>query len=779
VRFKEGFTLLSDVVVIEAGSRAGTRYCAKLLVNLGAEVIRFSSGADDPRYCAEPGYVAYLDRGKRTVSVDAAAGLADVIAPMLGKRVVIVCDDDDREFLAAAAAARRTNAGVLVAVLSDYGLDGPSAGVPATDFTLQAEGGISLLHPTGDRAPVAAGVELSELAGGASAAAGVLTALIIHEAGAAPCASSDVDVDVSRFEAVVALQQYPWMWSTIEGHVPYHVPFNAVPGVESARDGWVCAVAVTEPQWKAFTSLAQVPGLEDPRFDTLPSRISHAAEVTELVRRYTTQHDVDELVELGARARVPITPVATPTTLPDIVPYASRGFFAATPDGGFEPGPIIRCADPVASTGRPTPAADRPAPATGRATQPRLPLAGLRVVEFGTFQAGPLVGSALAALGADVVKVEAVARPDLIRWGPIVPGTPRMWERSAGFMGANAGKRDITVDFTDPEGRDLLAKLIARSDVVLDNFLPRVLDSVGFDYAGVCALRPGIVMLRMPAWGSSGEWRDRPGFTYSVNATSGLSELTGYPDGPPLLTGTIIDPYAALHSTAGVLAAIRRQRRDGVGSLVEVALCDVAAHLTARAVTTTRDGYVPTRKANRGDTAAPQGVYRTLDDSWVAVSVCGDAQWSALRAFPGADGWADDHRFADHAGRVAHAAELDERFGAACASLSAADVVDTLRKSGVPAAELGTGAAVPDSPQLLWRQRVFEVDHAVAGRVTYIGAPARVLAAPEATRLSAPPLFGEHNREVLAELGVDESTIERMYASGKLGDSPWGLAFER
>lgn len=778
--------MLSDITVAELGTDVSTGYCGKLLRDLGATVVRIEPAEGDPLRRTEPAYATFLHAGKRSVTAEGADEIRAALASMAGRLDLILCDPVHLDL---AAAARAADPDLLVATISDYGTDGPFADRPANDFTLQGEAGISLLHPTGDRPPVPAGVELSTLSGAAAAAAGIATALLMSEAGAAPAAGAEPDVDVSRFEALAGLLQFPWLGAQIEHHNPYPLPQMASPGLELAKDGWVCAVAVTPPQWDDFKRMAGVPELEETRFDTLTSRIANAAATSEAVRRFTMQHTVDELVEIGAQFRVPITPVGTPTNLPTLAPYASRGSYVTNSDGVLqprspfrydddeaEPGPLAPIGahdgDPIGSVGHARPSG-------GATATPALPLAGLKVLEIGTFQAGPLVGSNLASLGADVIKIESVKRPDLIRFAGALT-VDRYWERANSFVSPNLGKRGLTVDFTEPKGLAIVHQLIARSDVVLDNFLPRVLDDRGLDYEGVRAIRPDVLMIRLPAWGSTGPWRNRPGFTYSVDATSGLSDLTGYPDGDPMMTGTIVDPLAAFYSTFVTLAAIRRLRITGRGQLVEVPLCDVAAQLTARAVVAaSATGVEPRRCGNHSDFAAPQGAYRGSDGQWVAVSVTSDVQWAAVAELPDAREWAADPRYASLPGRLKHRDELDERMTALCAGEDSEFVAAQLRGCGVPAAVLGVGRDFHEHPQLVARGRVFEVGHGVLGPKKYLGLPARLAAAPQASAQRGAPLFGEHNREILGELGFDGTAIDAMYAAGSVGDSPFGLPFER
>ena len=483
---------------------------------------------------------------------------------------------------------------------------------------------------------------------------------------------------------------------------------------------------------------------------------------------------------------MPIVPVSTSTSVVNLPPYAERGSFVLHPDGFTQPRPPHRV-DGTTWEPRPRPRrgeADAeqwgPRPTRSRRIpgDPGAPLRGIRVVEMGSFQAGPLAARALASLGADVVKIESLLRPDLLRFGGPLPNTPEAWERGASFTGTNWGKRSLTADLKDPDGLEIVRRLIAASDLVIENFSPRVLDTVGLDAAGVEELRPGAVVLRLPAWGSTGSWRDVPGFTYSADAACGLSDLTGYADGPPTLTGTTIDPLAADTSTFVALAALRRQLLTGRGAGIEVPLCDVAIQLTASAVvTSSRTGVPVSRSGNESPGVVPQGLYRTRDDAWVAIAVTGDDQWSALREVMGehAPSRSED---ADLDWRRAHRALVDAAVTKWVASQIAEDLVLDLHAHGVPAAVMGTGLEAHQDPRLVARGRTMTLSHPLNGDVVHLRPPV-VLSFQDDSTPRRSPLFGEHNAEILTELGYSEGQIDELRTSGKLGVSPFGLPTSR
>lgn len=768
--------MLNDVLVLELGDRLATAYAGRLLRDLGATVVRLESPGGDPRRTEAPAYAEYLHGGKKSVTAASMSGLTG--------RVDVVLHDDSAESLTRVEALRAADPGVATIAVSDYGLDGPYAGTPATELTLQAEAGICVAHPTGDRPHVGSGVELGELAAGAAATQAAVTALLSRDAGAA-----EVAADVSVFEALVGLLQYPWLYDGIDGHARYPTPLSPVPGIEQAADGWVCVVSVTDPQWQAFKRIAGVPELDNPRFDTLNDRVILTGEVTPLVRTFTGRHTVAELVEMGAVAKVPIVPVGTPDTMTSLPPYRDRRVFVPQASGaGVRPRPPFRSAGLPWSAealvgvgadddlvGLPPRGPRLPVNATATGAQP---LAGLRVLELGTFQAGPLVTENLAALGADVVKIEAVNRPDLIRFAGVAPPLDRFWERSASFTAVNLGKREATADLSTPQGLDIVRRLAAESDVVLENFLPRVLEERGLDLEGLRVINPDVLLVRMPAWGLDGPWRDRPGFTYTVNAACGLAELTGYPDGEPLLTGTVVDPFAAMVATAVTLAAIRRRVDTGRGGLVEVPLCDVATQLAAHSVVEwSATGVAPSRRGNVRAGTGPRNIYRCSDGEHVAVDAETASAWEALTTVPLVKAWATDPTLAEPAARLARLDEIDALLAASCAEVPAATLVRTLREAGVPSAPQRIGVEHPAHSQLVARGRVLELDHAVIGRQPYVMGAARFTAGPSTAPHHAAPLFGEHSYEVLAEIGFSGDEVAALVSAGLIADAPFDLPY--
>jgi crotonobetainyl-CoA:carnitine CoA-transferase CaiB-like acyl-CoA transferase len=400
-----------------------------------------------------------------------------------------------------------------------------------------------------------------------------------------------------------------------------------------------------------------------------------------------------------------------------------------------------------------------------------LPFAGLRVLDLGTFWAGPFVGCYLGAFGADVIKVESARRPDAFRYNTAFPDQgPDWYERSGLFQAANLNKRDLTLDLTAPQARQVFDRLVADCDVLLENFSPRVIGQLGLDWEHVHAVNPRTIMVRMPGFGTEGPWRDFVGFGNSFEHVGGLTAATGYPDLPPLGPGGYADPIVALHALAATQAALEQRARTGEGQLIELAQIEVVAALTAEQVVTYDfTGEVPHRRGNRSPVMAPQGVYATSDDDgFIAVSVRNDDDWRALVAV------IDDPRLRqaeldDLGGRQAAHDELDTVLGEWASGRTAAAAEAALLTAGVPAARVLVPALMYDDPQLKAVGYYQAVTHPVTGDRRYPGWAARHSDGPATHHRFPAPTLGQHTNEVLAEAGMDPESIAALERDGLTG----------
>ena len=398
-----------------------------------------------------------------------------------------------------------------------------------------------------------------------------------------------------------------------------------------------------------------------------------------------------------------------------------------------------------------------------------------------TFWAGPCCTHYLAMLGADVIHVESARRPDGTRLIAGIPITQdQWWEKSPIFAALNTNKRGLTLDLQSPRGREVLQRLVATSDVVVENFTPRVLDQIGLDFAAVQAVRPDAIMVRMPGFGLDGPWRDNPAFAYAIESAAGLSWLTGYADRTPYEPYSIGDPNAGVHALNALLLALEHRRRTGEGVLVEAAMVDAALNIAAEQIIEySAYGALLDRAGNRGPTAAPQNLYRSADidefgrlDSWVAIAVQTDEQWQSLRAALGNPPWAADPTLTAVAGRREHHDLIDEHLAAWCADRSGDDIVATLWGAGVPVAKVMQPHRQTELEQLSFRDFFEVVDHPVNGRARLSTVPMRFSAGPGVFHTQPAPLLGQHNHELLAELGLSAAEIAELEADGVIGRAP-------
>jgi crotonobetainyl-CoA:carnitine CoA-transferase CaiB-like acyl-CoA transferase len=414
-------------------------------------------------------------------------------------------------------------------------------------------------------------------------------------------------------------------------------------------------------------------------------------------------------------------------------------------------------------------------------------LVGLRVLDLTTFWAGPIATQLLAALGADVVRVESIQRPDPQRYNTRVPRTEDRWYETAPVFNApNLNKREVTLNLSAPRGREVFDPLLATADLVVENYTPRVLDNFGLTYDHIRAVNQRVILVRMPAFGLDGPWRDRPGFAQTVSQAGGMCWTTGPATDPPMNPGPVCDPLAGIHAMTAALAAVEQRRRTGEGQLVEVPMIDVVLNVTAeQTIEHSAYGQQLMRQGNRGPHAAPQGAYRcgpgSVDDpeesdDWIAIAVATDVEWQALaKVVDDTGSWAADAALATAAGRHAAADRLDEGLARWCAAHDAATVLGALRAAGVPA-EPVVPAHLADRQALFEARGYFEeVDHPVVGRKRYPSLPFR-LASHTGPWLTRPaPLLGQHNDEVLGELGFDAEALARLRAEQVIGEVPLGL----
>jgi formyl-CoA transferase/succinyl-CoA--D-citramalate CoA-transferase len=382
------------------------------------------------------------------------------------------------------------------------------------------------------------------------------------------------------------------------------------------------------------------------------------------------------------------------------------------------------------------------------------PLTGVRVLELGSFIAGPFAGQLLGDYGADVIKVESPADGDpMRRWGVTRDGDSLWWPT----IGRN--KRSVVLDLKDERGRDLARRLAVTCDVVLENFRPGVLDKLGLDYGTLAAENPQLVMTHISGFGQTGPLARQAGFGSIGEAMGGIRHTTGSPDRPPSRAGVSLgDALASVFGVIGTIAALFSARVTGKGQEVDVALYEaVAALMESTMADYELGGVTRTRSGSVLPGVAPSNVYPTADDADVVIAGNADAVFTRLCKAMGEPELADDPRFATHGARGTNAPELDERISAWTSTMPCAHVLAILDEHAVPAGRIFTAPDMLDDPQYLARDMVRRVTSAQGWDVPMTGIVPRFSATPGDIRRPGPRL-GEHTDEVLRELLGEETS---------------------
>ena len=407
-----------------------------------------------------------------------------------------------------------------------------------------------------------------------------------------------------------------------------------------------------------------------------------------------------------------------------------------------------------------------------------LPLAGVRVCDLTWIIAGPTATRVLADFGADVIRVEHEQAVDAIRIGrPIVGDSPTL-NNSGFFNYFNRNKKSILLNARHPDGMAILRRLIAVSDVVIENFSNGVLDSWGLGYAELKSIRPDIIYCSISGFGHSGRDQEFTTWGPTAQALSGLTFMSGLPGQPPAGWGfSYMDHTAGYYGAIAVLMALHHRNRTGEGQYIDISQVEAGIVLTGPAVLDAtvngrswrREGLPPGNRAWE-PAIAPHNAYPCRgEDRWIALAATNDAEWQALVRAMDEPAWAESPRFANNGGRLANQDELDAHIGAWTAACEEYELMALLQAAGVPAAACQhAGDRFERDPQLAARGWWSHLDHAEIGDCEYDGITPRLMNTPGTLR-SASPLLGEHTREVLGELlGMSDEAIEEALAAGVL-----------
>jgi crotonobetainyl-CoA:carnitine CoA-transferase CaiB-like acyl-CoA transferase len=800
-------TPLEALRVVDLSTQIAGPFATRMLADAGADIIKVEAPAGDPLRGMKTSAVMgqseplpdgedgalfqWLNASKRSVVLDLESSEGREALLRLVASADLVLESFAPGHLDALGigfeAMQEVNPHVSLVSISPYGQDGPWRDRPATEFTLQAETGSLSGRGYEDLGPVAAGGRLGEFAVGPFAAvAGVAAWRTARVRGRGQ------RVDISMLETMLLCFQ-PYQYIHGQMRPGELMPaFVEVPSIEPCKDGMVGFSTQTSQQWHDLLSMiGRADLIEDKDLNLGFTRYVRRDELMPIIQGWTREHSVDEVVELSSLMRIPVAPIGNGETVLETDQMLERDFYVDHPGGFKVPGVPYRLgigdhrplgpapklgADTEAVLGETARRAVAPAAGGGEGG----PLAGLRVVDFTAFWAGPFAASNLAALGAEVIKIESIQRPDGMRFASgFIPDDGMVWEWAPVFHGANSGKQAITLNLDSEEGLAHAKELVRGADIVIENFSPRVMERFGLDEAGMQSLNPDAVLVRMPAFGLTGPWRDRAGFAMTIEQAAGLAWVTGFPEREPTVPRGVCDPVGGMTAVFGLLCALELRAGGAGGQQVEVPLLEVGLALAGeQVVEKTAYGVRLERQGNEGPVSAPQGIYPCLDPrnegsrGWLAVAVSSDAEWAALVSALGAPAWTQKAEYASEAGRRAGADEIHAGLAACCRERDGAELADALAAAGVAAGLLHNQRnVVPGHTQMDARGFLAFLEHPYAGRLGYPKFSVRYDG--EYLERTLPPTLGEHNDSVLPRLlGLGAKQLDELREKAVIGTRP-------
>lgn len=401
-------------------------------------------------------------------------------------------------------------------------------------------------------------------------------------------------------------------------------------------------------------------------------------------------------------------------------------------------------------------------------------LSSIKVLDLSRVLAGPWAGQILGDLGADVTKIERPGCGDDTRaWGPpyLKDGNGESTGEAAYYLSANRNKASVTIDFTRPQGQQLIRALAAKSDVVIENFKVGGLAAYGLDYASLSAINSRLIYCSITGFGQTGPYAKRAGYDFMVQGLGGLMSLTGRPqgeegEGPVKVGVALTDILTGLYSTVAILAALAERESSGQGQHIDMALLDVqVACLANQAMNYLTTGVAPKRLGNAHPNIVPYQDFPTADGDFI-LTVGNDQQFRKFSRVAGFEYWADDPRFATNAARVVNRMTLVPLIRQATVFKTTAQWVALLEAAGVPCGPINNLEDVFADPQVKARKLEVVLNHPLAGALKQVASPLRLSRTPVEYR-SAPPLLGEHTDAVLGkQLGLEPEAIGALRREG-------------
>lgn len=796
----------------------GAGLAGQILAQLGAEVILveptggvasrhvgpYADDVVDPERSLE---FWSQHRGKRSLALDLTSegGRNELLA--LAASADAWIEDGSHGDLGAAfvpEALAVTHPHLIVCSISAYGRGGPKSDWPATDLTAAAASVTLMMTGNDDRAPVGTSIPQAFYHAGGDAASGILIALeerrrsgrgqhldVSAQASFMQANQSGVlaagwnSKPLSRTGGGVRLLDFRirFIHECADGFMNLTFLFGEPIGRATARffdwmeeEGYGKDVTRGE-DWVRYAAKLIAGG----------QTVERHEEVLAAIERFTRTKTKAEILAAAFERNLFMVPLNDCRDLVESEQLAERGFWIPIKHEAMDrevlhPGAFARMSETPLVVDRPAPrlgefvleeaagtSSPSAAPAVVEKGEAKLPLAGLKVLDFTWVYAGPAVTRQLADFGATVIKVECPTAHDALRanqpFKDDVPGN----DRSANFSSVTLGKLSLGLDMNAEGARDLILSLVDWADVVVENFSPKAMKKWNLDWPVLQARKPSLVMLSSSLMGQTGPQRMLAGYGTMGASISGFGYVTGWPGERPSAPYVAYTDYVSPRfGTSALLAAVDHARRTGVGQHIDLSQGESSLHLLGAATLDyTANGRVMAARGNAHPHYAPSGVYPCIgDDDWIALAAPDDATFTALARVAGQD-WSDDPRFTSNAARLENGSALDDAIGAWTATHDRASIEATLIEAGVPAHRVSGSADAFEDPQLAARGHFVDLPYGECGVVPFENARIRFSRTP--AEPGPCPTLGQDNAHVLSEiLGLDEEAITELIIGGAI-----------
>ncbi len=770
------FSPLRGIRVVELAGGVGGAWAGRLLADLGASVLRLEPATGDPLAQrreapdapeSEGLLTAWLNGGKDIESIESFEKDGNLAALVSDCDFLIRGEEADGRALEGAPRKGTID-------ISWFGRSGPRADWRGSDLAAQALCGV--IHPAGpvEGPPQQLGDIHSALVGGVAAATAPLASLLSE--------GPHRHFEVSILEACMVLGELYYSDACQHERAVPRVGVNRyLPtcpvGIHKCREGWLGITVITPAQWLTFCELLDMQEqAADPGLATIHLRSERAEELEAIIDQKLKTRSAEEWAALGREKRVPLVVVPDAEAILDHPVFSARGTLAPVLVDGVR---LSAPGSPI-DAGIANGAASASSGNSARNFGGEGLLSGMRVVDFSMGWAGPLATRILADFGAEVVKIEAGRYPDWWRgtdWSPEAIAR-HQFEESRRFSAVNRGKKSASLDLTTKEGAAIAKRLVAASDVVIENHAAGVMDKLGLGWKDLSAVAPNLVMASMSAFGTGNVWSETRAYGSTLEQASGTPSFRGAPEMPPMM-GHIAygDPIGGIYGAAAMLAALVDQKRNGASgrwinmSHVECLLPFAAPAVLARGAT----GVEPERIRNRHVAMTPHGIYRCEgDDRWIAIAIDSDEAWRAFaRALERPDWIAPE--FASASLRRAREDEIDAAIGALTGKRSADDLAAGLQAVGVIAAPIERPEETYDDPHLHARGAFYDSDRRYLGHQRQIAATV-LIDGMRPGFSGVAPFLGADTRQVLSDwLKLGDAEFETLIEAGVTSLRPTSL----